>query len=376
MIIQCTKKLLQEINKDPVKPGEENALFSWHANLIRLNRRKTAVLVNDKNRYVLVLYGMKAKDFKEFSNHLKNGIKYTFQAECIKEDIVYDFINNSREFIFTKTKNRSLVAKMNQACKEINYFQELLNDNSLYQPEVSKKISRRPVSDGSGDYLYPNREMYQDLKEYFGMNIFGCRAVKLKIDLKLENHNIWRKLVIPLSYNFTDLHKAIQTVFNWQNRHLHEFIIYDKSQKKELSPNHFASHQDNIKPVINIISPYEEIYEEDKDVELLREGGIKLAEYLPAPVKYNYDYGDDWQHYIEVEEIIDDYDKNYPICPDGEGKAPPEDVGGEYGYEDLLDILEKEDHPQHSNMVTWAKSQRFEEFDIEKVNKKLKREFQ
>lgn len=31
------------------------------------------------------------------------------------------------------------------------------------------------------------------------------------------------------------------------------------------------------------------------------ETGIKLLEYLPAKMKYNYDFGDNWQHYIEKE---------------------------------------------------------------------------
>ena len=36
----------------------------WHTNLIRVNRRKAVVLVNDENRYVIILHGLKAKDFK------------------------------------------------------------------------------------------------------------------------------------------------------------------------------------------------------------------------------------------------------------------------------------------------------------------------
>jgi len=64
MLIQCTKKLLDAIERKPVAYEEKNLLFSWHANLITLNRKKTVVLVNDKTRYAVVLYGLKAKDFK------------------------------------------------------------------------------------------------------------------------------------------------------------------------------------------------------------------------------------------------------------------------------------------------------------------------
>lgn len=61
MLIQCTKKLLDELNIKPgalhEPTGEEEPLFSWHANLIKLKRRKAVVLVNDSNKYVLVLFG-------------------------------------------------------------------------------------------------------------------------------------------------------------------------------------------------------------------------------------------------------------------------------------------------------------------------------
>ena len=46
MLLQCTKKSLDVIERKPVAYEEENLLFSWHADLITLNRRKTVVLVN------------------------------------------------------------------------------------------------------------------------------------------------------------------------------------------------------------------------------------------------------------------------------------------------------------------------------------------
>ena len=67
MLIRCTKKLLVELKIEPESVEEGNSLFSWHANIIMVNRRKTVVLVNDHNRYAVVLYGLKVKDFKRFT---------------------------------------------------------------------------------------------------------------------------------------------------------------------------------------------------------------------------------------------------------------------------------------------------------------------
>ncbi|MBT2667253.1 hypothetical protein J7J00_17375 [Bacillus sp. ISL-4] len=37
-----------------------------------------------------------------------------------------------------------------------------------------------------------------------------------------------------------------------------------------------------------------------------------------------------------MERIIADFPKNQPVCLEGEGDTPPEDVGGSLGYEDYL----------------------------------------
>ena len=108
------------------------------------------------------------------------------------------------------------------------------------------------------------------------------------------------------------------------------------------------------------------------DVPMKLEKGIKISEYIPAPMIYNYDYGDYWQHSIKVEEIIDNYNKNFPVCLEGNGKTPPEDVGGEGGFERFLEIINNEDHPEYQRMINWGESQGYSEFDIDEINRNLK----
>nr|WP_077247621.1 hypothetical protein [Bacillus sp. FJAT-27225] len=60
MKIQCTKKLLDKLDVEVVAGQEEDPLFSWHANLITFNRKNVVILVNDKNRFSVILHGLKA----------------------------------------------------------------------------------------------------------------------------------------------------------------------------------------------------------------------------------------------------------------------------------------------------------------------------
>ena len=117
ILIQATKKLLDQLNIKTVEAREDEPLFSWHSNLITLNRRKAVVLVIDKNRYVIVLYGLRAKEFKNLDVLILEGIRETFLAEGIKEEIIDRYINQSKEIVYTKTKDRKSVARLNKACE-------------------------------------------------------------------------------------------------------------------------------------------------------------------------------------------------------------------------------------------------------------------
>ena len=374
MLIQCTKKLIDQLKINPAKGVEEKPLFSWHANLITINRRKVVVLVNDKNRYSIVLYGLKAKEFKFFDEHIIAAIRKTLQQECIKEEIIEEFLGSTSQVIYTKTMNRSMVAKMNDSCRIVHFYLDLLDERSIYQPELSQKVNRYMVGDGQGGYIYPNEEMYQELSTLLGKKIFRCKAVVIKVTLELEDYNIWRKLIVPLNISFSKLHQILQTSFNWRDYHLHDFYIYDRNVDKEAFLDYSPHYDVNIKPIINLVSSEEDLaFMDQYNYDMKLEKGVKLSEYLPSKIKYVYDYGDNWQHSIEVEEIIDDYDKNYPLCLDGKGNTPPEDVGGEGGFDNFLEVIADKNHPEHEFMLAWGIEQGYQDFDIEDINKSLKR---
>ncbi|WP_227521950.1 plasmid pRiA4b ORF-3 family protein [Bacillus solitudinis] len=372
MQIQCTKKLLDELKVKPSAPLEEEPLYSWHANLLTVGRRKTVVLVNDSNRYVVVLYGVKTKDFKKIDELILHAIRETFRDEGIMDEAIEQLISQSKEISFTKTKNRTLVARMNKACETLYFYEDLLNTDSLYQSSLSKKISRLLVGDGKKSYIYPNKELYKDLEGLTGRPIFSLKAMELHVTLKLEKYKVWRRIVVPVNMTFSNLHKILQIVFDWKDYHLHEFYIYaDKPTENVLSINHLAYHEEEYQPIVNLVCS-EEAFNYADEIPMKLETHVKLSEYLPAKVKYNYDFGDDWQHVIEVEEVVEDYAVNYPICLDGEGNTPPEDVGGETGFEEFLEIIADKTHSEYEFMNTWGRRQGYQDFDIKMINLRLK----
>jgi len=372
MLIRCTKKLLDQLDRKPVSGVAEELLFSWHANLLTINRRKTLVLVNDVTRYVVVLYGLKGKDFKKLDELVAHGIRDAFQREGIKEEIIERYLMHSEEVAFTKTQDRTLVARMNRACDTVYSYSRDLETDTIFNSRVGKRASTLLVGDGKKSYLYPNEEMYKELEDFAGEPIFCSRAVQLKVSLKLEGYSVWRRLIVPLNQTFPDLHEIIQIAFEWKDHHLHEFSFYEKSKSGHASLSKEALAKEGT--VLALVCT-DEAFAYPRKYEMKHEAGIKLSEYLPdhAYLTYIYDFGDDWIHEVEVERTIEEYDAPYPICLGGEGDTPPEDVGGSYGYQEFLRILANPEHPDYEQMLHWGEVQGYRTFDIEQVNRSLKR---
>jgi len=355
MLIQCTKKLCDELRIKPLAASSGEPLFSWHANLITINRRKTVVLVNDSNRYVIVLHGMKAKDFKNLNYLIIKGMRETLLAECIKPEIVEQYLNHAPEFVYAKTKDRLMVARMNKACETVNLYADTLQSDTIKQIQLNIRASTYLVNDGNGGYMYPYESLYKDLETFANTSLFTCQAVELKITLDLAKHSVWRRVIVPQHITFHQLHEVLQIVFGWQDYHLHDFLIFDG---------------DN--PLINLVDN-EEAFEYQQEIPMLMETDMLLSDYLPkySRIKYTYDFGDDWQHYIEVESLVDSYHQNYPVCIAGEGNAPPEDVGGEGGYDEYLEAIADPEHPEHAAMIKWSSMQWYRDFNLNQVNNKL-----
>ncbi len=53
------------------------------------------MLVNEQNRYAIVLYGLKAKDTKKIDDLFVKAIREVFRAESIKEEIIEDYLESS-----------------------------------------------------------------------------------------------------------------------------------------------------------------------------------------------------------------------------------------------------------------------------------------
>ena len=164
--------------------------------------------------------------------------------------------------------------------------------------------------------------------------------LQIKVTLRGIRPPIWRRLQVPASYSFWDLHVAIQDAMGWVDYHLHEFRMVPVSGRRPL----------------RIGIPGEEALMSEQPT--LPGWEIPTLRYLSAKgaqAAYTYDFGDGWKHTVVVEDVLPRVSGAiYPRCVAGRRKCPPEDVGGVCGYERFLSALADPTHEEHEGYLIWV----------------------
>lgn len=169
-------------------------------------------------------------------------------------------------------------------------------------------------------------------------------AAQVKVKLRgVSKPPVWRRLHVRADMGLDRLHEAIIAAFGWADYHMHVF---------ESGPERFGSPDPELG------------FADERAVsvgELLGEVGDRLL--------YTYDFGDDWEHEIVVEKLLEvDPEARYPVLVAAKGACPPEDCGGPWGYAELKEILADSTHERHQEMLEWLELDDASAFDPEAVS--------
>lgn len=146
----------------------------------------------------------------------------------------------------------------------------------------------------------------------------GAQSVfQLKVTLHNTKPPIWRRILVDGSITLAELHEVIQAAFGWWNNHLHEFEI-GRRRYGIPDPNWDFGPSTNDERTTRLDAVADE----------------------GASFHYTYDFGDYWRHKVTVEKVgTVEPGTAVPACIGGRRACPPEDCGGPWGYQDLLESL-------------------------------------
>ena len=362
MNLHLAKKLMDKLKINPKTLKETpptNELFSWRANYVQEHGYHFLVFMNDASRLTIVLNEAKAAKLKNLSEHFIKTLRATLLVHGINPEVIEKYISDLGEIVYVKNTNPQKTAWLNKCVNEVWYrLRDLENDVEL---SVSANSVLHGTSSSDKD-CYTPKERFMELLKTYGLPVRKFQAYDLNVRLSLFGYadDAVRRLRVPANISFNKLHRLLQIAFGWNNCHLHSFGLF-----KEWNENPYAT------PDIDLQMD-EYALEYNPNAQLT--AGKFLSDFVPQYMKimYRYDFGDDWQHYIEIENIIEDCDEELPILLSGEGDAPPEDVGGCGGYAEFLEIIADPEHEEYEHMKSWSKSQGWRRFDFDWVARIIK----
>ena len=180
------------------------------------------------------------------------------------------------------------------------------------------------------------------------------KVYQFKITLMETKPPVRRRILVPESYTFYDLHVAIQDVMGWTDSHLHCF-------EKRNSRTRYGDFE------VRIDCTYAtDEYKHEGNI--VYDTETPITDYFKKKhdkLFYTYDFGDNWEHELVLEDILSkDTKKKYPICLDGKLACPPEDCGSIPGYYQCIQaIKDKKD----KELLEWIGDWDSEHFDPKEI---------
>ena len=125
-IIRCTKKLLNELDaaseRSTTLEHADGFLGPWHANLIRIERRKCILFTNDWTLYSFLVTGVKKKDLGNFPDLFALHLKMNLAKEGFGPEDISKALEEYGEIAIAPTNSRSVLGSMNDLADQADFL--------------------------------------------------------------------------------------------------------------------------------------------------------------------------------------------------------------------------------------------------------------
>ena len=159
----------------------------------------------------------------------------------------------------------------------------------------------------------------------------AAAIARLKITLDDMEPAVIRRVETPFDIRLDRLHLLIQAAMGWTNSHLYEIRVGDVGWGIP-DPGWPDGPLDARKARL---------------ADVIEDVGTRTLRYI-------YDFGDGWEHTIKIERLGDpEPGVAYPRLIEASGRCPPEDVGGPWGYGELLEAIADPKHERHAEFKEW-----------------------
>ncbi|MDQ3564911.1 MAG: hypothetical protein M3436_12465 [Pseudomonadota bacterium] len=160
LLIHCTQKLLAEIPDRFIDPSASGA--SWHANLLRFDRRKCVLFTHDESLYSVFVPGLRKPEFEQLDEVFGQRLFKALVWDEFAQTQIERMLEACRVVRFTRSSNRSVLGSMNDMRFQIGAHMQC--DGGLASVDLAQlhhALNRTPFS--AIDYGYPVERLQEHL---------------------------------------------------------------------------------------------------------------------------------------------------------------------------------------------------------------------
>ncbi|MCG8425808.1 MAG: hypothetical protein MI754_00455 [Chromatiales bacterium] len=164
MIIRCTQKLIKELRITPEEPGVLSEVGSWHANLLRIDRRKCVLFTHDKTLFSLFVAGLKCPDFDAMDMVFGQALFRALRLFDFEQLQIERMLDLSRYITYAKTNSRSVLGSMNDMAFHVE--DQIACEGGLDYTDIDElRVHINKIPFKAIGYEYPWKSLYALLSE-------------------------------------------------------------------------------------------------------------------------------------------------------------------------------------------------------------------
>jgi len=166
-LIRCTQKLLKEIPNQLVEDLADPAVSGWHANLLRIERRKCVLFTHDETLFSVFIPELKKPDFVHLQDVFGQRLFKAMLWNEFTQTQIEAMLELCREIHFAKSSNRSVLGSMNDMRVQIEWYVE--RDGGLESVDLMRlhhDLNRTPYK--AVGYQYPVERLRACLEQQIG----------------------------------------------------------------------------------------------------------------------------------------------------------------------------------------------------------------
>ena len=146
--IRCTTKLLKELGTKPaMAPAQPASLSDWHANLLRVDRKKCVLFTNDLTLYSFLIHLVKKPLSAGLGELFRLGLLKSLMSDGLDDPQVRHMLGSQGSIIIAKTNSRSILGSMNDLAFQIKCIVHTMGGLVITDlSEINRQLNNIPMS--------------------------------------------------------------------------------------------------------------------------------------------------------------------------------------------------------------------------------------